>query len=68
MTKLIFAWMLLTGQVTRTEDHEGHKQYKLNLGDDLRAEYAYKEEVLEFIETGNFEYNEDLVFNNQKNK
>ena len=68
MTKLIFTWMLLTGQVTRTRDHEGHKQYRLNLGDDLRAEYAYKEEVLEYIETGNFEYNEDLVFNNQKNK
>jgi hypothetical protein len=28
------------------------------------VDYAYKAEILEYIETGTFEYNEDLELNN----
>lgn len=60
MTKLIFAWLVLTGQVKYQQTHNDRKQYALFFEDGKVVDYAYKEEICEYIETGTFEYNEDL--------
>lgn len=64
MVKLKFMWMLLTHVVVPQEKHDGKQLYYINCKDDKVIEYAYKEEVLEYIKTGSFEYNEDAVFMN----
>lgn len=63
MTKLIFIWYLVTGTVQYQQTMDGHKQYALFFKDGKVIDYAYKAEILEYIETGTFEYNEDLEFN-----
>ena len=63
MTKLIFIWYILTGTVEYQQTMDGHKQYALFFEDGKVVDYAYKEEILEYIETGTFEYNEDLELN-----
>jgi hypothetical protein len=63
MTKLIFIWYLVTGTVQYQQTMDGHKQYALFFKDGKVIDYAYKSEILEYIETGTFEYNEDLEFN-----
>lgn len=63
MTKLIFIWYLLTGTVEYQQTMDGHKQYALFFKNGKVIDYAYKSEILEYIETGTFEYNEDLEFN-----
>ena len=63
MTKLIFIWYLLTGTVEYQQTMDGHKQYALFFKDGKVIDYAYKGEILEYIETGTFEYNEDLELN-----
>jgi hypothetical protein len=63
MTKLIFVWYILTGTVEYQQTMDGHKQYALFFEDGKVVDYAYKEEILEYIETGTFEYNEDLELN-----
>ncbi len=40
---------------------DGYKQYKLTTDENV-YEYAYKAEVLEYIEKKEFKYNEDLTF------
>lgn len=54
--------MLLTHVVVPQEKHDGKQLYYINFKDGTVIEYAYKEEVLEYIETGTFEYNEDAVY------
>ena len=68
MAKLIFMWMLLTGKIVPQEKNQGHQMYYINCKDNKVIEYAYKEEILEYIKTGTFEYNEDLALykNNSK--
>lgn len=61
MTKIIFLWMLLSGQVKYQQTMDGYKQYKLTTDENV-YEYAYKAEVLEYIEKKEFKYNEDLTF------
>lgn len=63
MTELIFIWYILTGTVEYQQTMDGHKQYALFFEDGKVIDYAYKSEILEYIETGTFEYNEDLEFN-----
>jgi len=63
MTKLIFIWYIFTGTVEYQQTMDGHKQYALFFEDGKVVDYAYKEEILEYIETGTFEYNEDLELN-----
>lgn len=63
MTKLIFIWYLVTGTVQYQQTMDGHKQYALFFKDGKVIDYAYKGEILEYIETGTFEYNEDLELN-----
>ena len=63
MTKLIFICYLATGTVQYQQTMDGHKQYALFFKDGKVVDYAYKGEILEYIETGTFEYNEDLKLN-----
>ena len=62
MTKLIFGWLLMTGQITLVSKHDDKNTYKLQVKGET-IEYAYKEEIYEYIETKEFKYNEDLTFN-----
>ena len=60
MIKLMFVWLVLTGQVKYQQTMEGVKQYALFFEDGKVVDYATKSEICEYIETGTFEYNEDL--------
>lgn len=51
--------MLMKGTVVPQGDHEGRKMYTIQ-NDSMQIEYAYKAEVLNYIKTGQFKYNEDL--------
>jgi hypothetical protein len=61
MIKLKFIWLIITHVVTPQEKCEGKQMYNITFKDGTIIEYAYKEEVLEYIETGTFEYNEDIT-------
>lgn len=60
MIKLMFIWLLLTGQVKYQQTQEGRKQYALFFKDGKVVDYATKAEICEYLETGSFEYDEDL--------
>lgn len=60
MTKVIFIWLMLTGQVKYQQTMDHQKQYALFFKDGKVVDYATKYEILEYIETGSFEYDEDL--------
>lgn len=61
MIKLMFAWLVLTGQVKyQQKGEDGRKQYALFFKNGKVVDYAYKAEIYEYIETGTFEYDEDL--------
>jgi hypothetical protein len=62
IAKAVFVWLLLTGQVKYQQTMNGHKQYALFFKNGTVVDYAYKEEIIEYIQTGDFEYNEDLTF------
>jgi hypothetical protein len=61
MIKLKFIWMLLTHVVIPQEKNDDKMTYTIIFKDGTAIEYAYKEEVLEYIKTGTFEYNEDIA-------
>ena len=60
LTKLIFALYLLTGTVTPQQDVDGRETYTIFLEDGTCIEHAYAGEVLKWIETGSFQYDETL--------
>jgi leucyl aminopeptidase (aminopeptidase T) len=60
MIKLMFAWLVLTGQVKYQQTMDDRKQYALFFKDGKVIDYATKAEIYEYIETGSFEYDEDL--------
>jgi leucyl aminopeptidase (aminopeptidase T) len=60
MIKLMFAWLVLTGQVKYQQTMDDQKQYALFFEDGKVIDYATKAEIYEYIETGSFEYDEDL--------
>ena len=62
MSELIFIWYLMIGIIIPEGDVDGRQMYIINSCDGIvmPIEYAYKAEVIEYIETGTFEYNEDL--------
>ena len=60
MMNLIFMLMLAVGTVTQAEKNDDRQMYNLECNDGTVIEYAYKEEILEYIETGTFEYDEML--------
>ena len=59
MIKLLFFWYTLTGVVTPLEEVDGRMTYTIK-DDDSYIEYAYKGEVLQWIDSGTFVYDETL--------
>jgi hypothetical protein len=55
VAKLVFTWYLLTGVVVPTDEVDGRTIYSMP---EANIEYAYEEELIEYIETKTFEYNE----------
>jgi hypothetical protein len=60
IAKAVFIWLMLTGQVKYQQTMDGRKQYALFFEDGKVVDYATKAEILEYIQSGDFEYNEDL--------
>ena len=66
MSSLIFSWLISVGFVVpMVETKEGRELYVLYVIDHeseevLAYEYAYKEEIMEWVQTGDFEYDKDL--------
>lgn len=63
ITKIIFVWYLFTGTITPTEKVDDRQCYSIFLKDkEFKKkefkELAYKGEVLEWIKTGSFTYDE----------
>lgn len=57
---MIFYFLLLVGIVKPQDDN----MYAYFTPDGKVFEYAYKEEIMEAVRTGEFKYNEDLHFFN----
>lgn len=58
---IIFKVMMFLGYITPMNDsHEGVDMYLLRLPNGTVIEYAYKAEILEYIETGEFHYDDTL--------
>ena len=76
MSKLIFMWMIASGQVQpMNEQNEGHELYILCIENDdaereqdkvFCFEHAYEQEIIHYIETGEFQYNDFLLTNKNK--
>ena len=60
MNTLIYLWYLITGTVVYQQEMDGRNQYALFFPDGKVVDYATKAEIMEYIETNTFEYNEDL--------
>lgn len=59
ITHVMFCLYVITGKITPAHDEvDGRPLYHITT-DDIVIENAYKEEVLEYLATGTFEYNED---------
>lgn len=50
---------MITGVIVPQNDVDGRKTYSIET-DKGSVEYAYKGEILEYLDSGSFEYNEDL--------
>lgn len=68
MLKIIFTWMLGTGLVQpmgeQNDDRDLYVLFVLdhNTTEVFAFEHAYEEEILEYIESGDFEYNEAISY------
>ena len=66
MSSLIFSWLISAGFVVPMEEaNEGRELYVLYVVDHeseqvFAYEHAYKEEIMEWVQTGDFEYDKDL--------
>jgi len=72
MSTIIFLWYLITGTIVYEKNIDGRNTYRLEFQDSTQitegnqifygktVDYCYKEEIIEYIETNTFEYNEDL--------
>ena len=54
----MFVLHLHSGQIIPTDNVDGRTIYSMP---SANIEYAYKAEIIQYLETGQFEYNEDLV-------
>lgn len=52
--------MLWTGVLTPCGDHEGQKMYNITQAPNCIIEYAYRAEVMNYISTGVFVYDDML--------
>ncbi len=59
MIELIFYLMMLNGNVVPMNETNDERQLYVLCVDECH-EYVYKEEIIEFIETSTFEYNDFL--------
>jgi hypothetical protein len=59
MTKIIFIWYLVTGTIVPQDKVNDRQTYALFFEDGKVVDFAFKAEILEYIETGTFEYDED---------
>ena len=59
MRLFIFLWYLITGVITPTEDVDGRQTYTIKQNNYI-VEYAYREEILHWIDSGDFVYDETL--------
>jgi hypothetical protein len=60
MKTIVFYWMMLKGSIIPQGDNDGRKMYALKFPDNKVVDYAYKEEILNYLETGTFYYDETL--------
>lgn len=76
MKMILFVWYIINGTLIPQKNVDGRMTYRVEFNSlteitegnqtfiGNNVDYAYKQEVMEWIETGSFEYNEDLIFNN----
>ena len=60
---ILYFWLMLSaGTVTpdKKENVHDRQTYTLKTAEGKVYEYVYEEEIIEYIQTGTFEYNEDL--------
>lgn len=68
MLKIIFTWMIGTGLVQpmgeQNDDRDLYVLYVIdhNTTEVFAFEHAYEEEILEYIDSGTFEYNEAISY------
>ena len=62
-TQVMFWWFVTTGTIHLNGDVDGRPMYELydHESCELISEYAYKGEILNYLETGSFIYDEDMV-------
>jgi hypothetical protein len=59
MSKLVFLWYLITGTITPSDVNDDRQMYTISK-DELYVEYAYKEEIINWIKTDEFVFDETL--------
>jgi hypothetical protein len=57
IANLMFVLQLHSGYIIPTDDVDGRTIYSIP---SAGIEYAYKAEIIQYLETGKFDYNEDL--------
>ena len=72
MKAIIFMWYLITGTIMPQKDVDGRMTYRVEFNSPTEitegnqtfigtnVDYAYKGEILQWIETNEFKYNEEL--------
>jgi len=60
MTKIIFIWLMLTGQVKHQQTINNIKQYELHYDHGKIVDFATKHEIHEYIKTGKFKYIDNI--------
>lgn len=58
IAKLMFVLQLHSGVIIPSDDVDGRTIYSVP---SAGIEYAYKAEIIQYLETGQFEYDEDLI-------
>ena len=59
-TKVMFIWYMVTGVIVPQSDVDGRQTYAIFMPNNTVIDYAYRGEVLNWIRTGEFVYDEDL--------
>lgn len=59
-TKVMFIWYMATGVVVPQSDVDGRDTYAIFFENNTVVDYAYTGEVLNWIRTGKFVYDENL--------
>lgn len=72
MKTILFVWYIINGTLIPQKNVDGRQTYRIKFSErtevtsggecvyEMEVDYAYKGEIYEWIETGTFEYNEDL--------